>query len=147
MFFVSRAPLGVGREICKDTPGVSTRARVACHICSLAARAIAKGARLGDMFAKEFTASREQESLAEWSRRWFQARACRVSDLFSLAARAIAKGARFGDMFMKEFFSSCKQDSLAEWSKALASGASPQGRGFEPHSCHFHTPSKYETLC
>ena len=28
------------------------------------------------------------------------------------------------------------QDSLAEWSKALAEGASPQGRGFEPHSCH-----------
>jgi hypothetical protein len=28
------------------------------------------------------------------------------------------------------------QDSLAEWSKALASGASPQGRGFEPRSCH-----------
>jgi len=28
------------------------------------------------------------------------------------------------------------QDSLAEWSKALASGASPQGCGFEPHSCH-----------
>ena len=28
-----------------------------------------------------------------------------------------------------------KHDSLAEWSKALASGASPQGRGFEPHSC------------
>ena len=28
------------------------------------------------------------------------------------------------------------QDSLAEWSKALASGASPKGRGFEPHSCH-----------
>ena len=27
-------------------------------------------------------------------------------------------------------------DSLAEWSKALAPGASPQGRGFEPHSCH-----------
>ena len=27
-------------------------------------------------------------------------------------------------------------DSLAEWSKALASGASPQGRGFEPHSSH-----------
>ena len=30
-----------------------------------------------------------------------------------------------------------QQDSLAEWSKALAPGASPQGRGFEPHSCHF----------
>ena len=29
-----------------------------------------------------------------------------------------------------------EQDSLAEWSKALASGASPQGRGFKPHSCH-----------
>ena len=29
------------------------------------------------------------------------------------------------------------QDSLAEWSKALAQGASPQGRGLEPHSCHF----------
>ena len=29
------------------------------------------------------------------------------------------------------------QDSLAEWCKALAQGASPQGRGFEPHSCHF----------
>ena len=28
------------------------------------------------------------------------------------------------------------QDSLAEWSKALAPGASPKGRGFEPHSCH-----------
>ena len=28
------------------------------------------------------------------------------------------------------------QDSLAEWSKALAQGTSPQGRGFEPHSCH-----------
>jgi hypothetical protein len=30
------------------------------------------------------------------------------------------------------------QDSLAEWSKALVSGASPQGRGFEPHSCQLH---------
>ena len=29
------------------------------------------------------------------------------------------------------------RDSLAEWSKALASGASPEGRGLEPHSCHF----------
>ena len=25
---------------------------------------------------------------------------------------------------------------MAEWFKALASGASPQGRGLEPHSCH-----------
>jgi hypothetical protein len=29
------------------------------------------------------------------------------------------------------------QNSLAEWSKALAQCASPQGRGFEPHSCHW----------
>ena len=34
----------------------------------------------------------------------------------------------------------CCRDSLAEWSKALAQGASPQGRGFEPHSCHLTTP-------
>ena len=34
------------------------------------------------------------------------------------------------------------QDSLAEWSKALASSASPQGRGFEPDSCQ---PSLFET--
>ena len=33
------------------------------------------------------------------------------------------------------FTKDSKHDSLAEWSKALASGASPQGRGFEPHSC------------
>ena len=31
------------------------------------------------------------------------------------------------------------QDSLAELSKALAQGASPQGRGFEPHSCHSYS--------
>ena len=30
----------------------------------------------------------------------------------------------------------CVQDSLAERSKAVAQGAIPKGRGFEPHSCH-----------
>ena len=35
------------------------------------------------------------------------------------------------------------QDSLAKWSKALAQGASPQGRGFEPHSCHFMNASSW----
>ena len=35
-------------------------------------------------------------------------------------------------------------DSLAAWSKALASGASPQGRGFEPHSCHFFFNGEYQ---
>ena len=29
-----------------------------------------------------------------------------------------------------------RQDALAEWSKALAQGASPKGRGFEPHRRH-----------
>ena len=28
------------------------------------------------------------------------------------------------------------QGNVAEWSKALALGASPQGRGFEPHRYH-----------
>ena len=30
-------------------------------------------------------------------------------------------------------------DALAERSKAVAQGAIPKGRGFEPHSCHFHS--------
>ncbi len=34
----------------------------------------------------------------------------------------------------------CVRDSLAEWSKALTPGTSPQGRGFEPHSCHLIAP-------
>ena len=29
-----------------------------------------------------------------------------------------------------------EEGSVAEWSKALALGASPKGRGFEPH--HYH---------
>ena len=33
-------------------------------------------------------------------------------------------------------FCNLQQDTLAERSKALAQGASPQGRGFEPHRCH-----------
>ena len=37
------------------------------------------------------------------------------------------------------------QDSVAEWSRALASGASPQGRGFEPHSCHHVSPKTIHT--
>ena len=35
-----------------------------------------------------------------------------------------------------------RQDSLAERSKAVAQGAIPQGRGFEPHSCQY--AEKYE---
>ena len=36
-------------------------------------------------------------------------------------------------------------DSVAEWSKALASGASPQGRGLEPHRCQRSSRFKYNT--
>ena len=38
--------------------------------------------------------------------------------------------------FMMLLASTTGHDSLAEWSKALAQGASLQGRGLEPHSCH-----------
>ena len=41
------------------------------------------------------------------------------------------------DAFTRNLLGAWRYDSLAEWSKALASGASPKGRGFEPHSCHF----------
>ena len=40
------------------------------------------------------------------------------------------------------FTKDSKHDSLAKWSKALASGASPQGRGFEPRSCHCSTSAR-----
>ena len=40
------------------------------------------------------------------------------------------------DVKVRIYRRSSGKDSLAEWSKALAPGASPQGRGFEPHSCH-----------
>ena len=45
---------------------------------------------------------------------------------------------RLGDVSIFKFvwMKAWPKDSLAEWSKALAQGASPQGRGFEPHSCH-----------
>ena len=40
-----------------------------------------------------------------------------------------------------------RQDGLAEWSKALASGASPQGRGLEPHSRHFDDANLGDAAC
>ena len=51
----------------------------------------------------------------------------------SCSADAKARGTRIE----KNRCGCAEHDSLAEWSKALAQGASPQGRGFEPHSCHF----------
>ena len=44
---------------------------------------------------------------------------------------------------VEEVFNATMQtgyDSLAERSKAVAQGAIPKGRGFEPHSCHLHAP-------
>ena len=37
--------------------------------------------------------------------------------------------------FFLSFGTEGKSGSLAEWSKALVLGTSPQGRGFESHSC------------
>ena len=34
-----------------------------------------------------------------------------------------------------QYFAKFVRDSVAEWSKALRSGRSPKGRGFEPHRC------------
>ena len=34
------------------------------------------------------------------------------------------------------------RDSVAEWSKALRSGRSPKGRGFEPHRCQIFTTGR-----
>ena len=36
------------------------------------------------------------------------------------------------------YFIIVTKDNVAEWSKALASGASPQGRGFESRRYHFY---------
>ena len=36
----------------------------------------------------------------------------------------------------------CVRGRLAEWSTALAAGASPQGREFEPHGCHRYIAMK-----
>ena len=53
------------------------------------------------------------------------------------AAQSWPRGAS-SDLFIFNMLASLplQHDSLAEWSKALAQGASPQGRGLEPHSCH-----------
>ena len=41
---------------------------------------------------------------------------------------------------------SIDRDTLAERSKAVAQGAIPKGRGFEPHRCHFAYPSRLVSL-
>ena len=40
-------------------------------------------------------------------------------------------------MLCYSWLTSAKRDSLAERSKAVAQGAIPKGRGFEPHRRHF----------
>ena len=39
------------------------------------------------------------------------------------------------------------RDTLAEQSKAVAQGAIPKGRGFEPHRCHFGYVSAFACVC
>ena len=39
-------------------------------------------------------------------------------------------------LLFTQHYATNRQDALAEWSKALAQGASPKGRGFEPHRRH-----------
>ena len=39
------------------------------------------------------------------------------------------------------------RDTLAERSKAVAQGAIPKGRGFEPHRCHFGYVSAFACVC
>ena len=54
-----------------------------------------------------------------------------------LPQKAECEGARDNGAF-------AKHDSLAERSKAVAQGAIPKGRGFEPHSCHSLCPRAAE---
>ena len=49
---------------------------------------------------------------------------------------ACSRAAAFCALVLCRLPIALKQDSLAERSKAVAQGAIPQGRGFEPHSCH-----------
>ena len=59
-----------------------------------------------------------------------------------LAASIPRKGERPSRAGVRACFA--KHDSLAERSKAVAQGAIPKGRGFEPHSCHSLCPSASE---
>ena len=63
-----------------------------------------------------------------------RARAGKVAGVFALLLQL---GGGFFEFLVtrSRLLRAKQQDSLAEWSKALAPGASPQGRGLEPHSC------------
>ena len=58
--------------------------------------------------------------------------------LFLLARTETSKGSlrTRGKGYLKWLIMESEHDSLAERSKAVAQGAIPKGRGFEPHSCH-----------
>ena len=57
------------------------------------------------------------------------------SDSRNKILRRYAAASEF--MLCYSWLTSAKHDSLAERSKAVAQGAIPKGREFEPHSCHF----------
>ena len=73
-----------------------------------------------------------------FSQKWFMLLLTRVSDRKFLTVAIANKSKRVSKSVWK--------GSVAEWSKALALGASPKGRGFEPHHYHLfllplYTPS------
>ena len=62
--------------------------------------------------------------------------------LFRIAKRRVGPSSPWRRLIFRgrvtgKAFVAPAQDSLAERSKAVAQGAIPKGRGFEPHSCHF----------
>ena len=63
---------------------------------------------------------------------------CRIDPIQSHAINLLPNRLHVQTLSSVDFHDdvSCTHDSLAERSKALAQGASPKGRGFEPHSCH-----------
>ena len=46
---------------------------------------------------------------------------------------SVKEVAELNGLVNEEVSEKSKEDNVAEWSKALALGASPKGRGFEPH--------------
>ena len=63
---------------------------------------------------------------------------CKSKSLPQISKRSLhAMGMQAASSFLYFCIVILTCDSLAERSKAVAQGAIPKGRGFEPHSCHF----------
>ena len=76
-----------------------------------------------------------EDTVSEWLRRWTR------NPLGSARRGSNPLGVAFWfrptNMICAAIIIFAQRGSLAERSKALASGASPKGREFESHSCHF----------